>query len=46
MAIAALVRSRDIKVLGTLAEFGKQSLRKIAQATGLSKDSVARSLAA
>jgi len=46
MAIAALVRSRDTKVFGTLAEFGKQSLRKIAQATGLSKDSVARSLTA
>jgi hypothetical protein len=46
MAIAALVRSRDTKVFGALAEFGKQSLRKIAQATGLSKDSVARSLTA
>jgi hypothetical protein len=46
MAIAALVRSRDTKVFGVLAEFGKQSLRKIAQATGLSKDGVARSLTA
>jgi len=46
VAIAALVRSRDTKVFGTLAEFGKQSLRKMAQATGLSKDSVARSLTA
>jgi len=46
MAIAALVRSRDTKVFGALAELGKQSLRKIAQAIGLSKDSVARSLTA
>jgi len=46
MTIAALVRSRDTKVFGSLAEFGKQSLRKIAQSIGLSKDSVARSLTA
>jgi len=46
MALATVVRSRDMKVFASLAEFGKQSLHKIAQATGLSKDSVARSLTA
>ncbi len=44
MSIAASVRKRDSKVLSNIAEYGKQSLRKIAQATGLSKDSVARSI--
>ncbi len=44
MSIAAAVRSRDSKVFANIAEFGRQSLRKIAKVTGLSKDSVARSL--
>ena len=44
MSIAAATRSRDSKVYANIAEFGRQSLRKIAQATGLSKDSVSRSL--
>ncbi len=46
MSIAAATRTRDSKVFANIAEFGKQSLRKIAQATGLSKDSVDRSLKA
>jgi DNA-binding transcriptional regulator GbsR (MarR family) len=46
MSIAAAIRTRDSKVFANIAEFGRQSLRKIAQATGLSKDSVARSLKA
>ncbi len=44
MSVAASVRNRDSKVFANIAKFGKQSLRKIAQATGLSKDSVARSI--
>ena len=46
MSIAATTRNRDSKVFANIAEFGQQSLRKIAQATGLSKDSVDRSLKA
>jgi len=46
MIIAAAVRNRDSKVFSNIAEFGRQSLRKIAQATGLSKSSVARSVRA
>ena len=46
MIIAAAVRNRDSKVFANIAEFGRQSLRKIAQATGLSKSSVARSVRA
>jgi hypothetical protein len=46
MTIAAAIRSRDSNVLANITEFGKRSLRKIAKATGLSKDSVARSKAA
>lgn len=44
MSLATLVRDRDMKVFEHIARFGKQSLRKIAQATGLSKDSVSRSM--
>ena len=44
MSISASVRKRDSKVFANIVERGKQSLRKIAQATGLSKDSVARSI--
>jgi hypothetical protein len=46
VSIAAAVRSRDRKVFASITEFGQQSLRKIAKAVGLTKDSVARSLAA
>lgn len=46
MSITAAIRSRDRQVWGHITEFGRQSLRKIAQATGLSKDRVARSLEA
>lgn len=46
MSVAATVRNRDSKVFASIAKYGKQSLRKIAQATGLSKDSVARSIEA
>ena len=42
--ITAAVRNRDSKVIGNIAEFGRRSLRKIAQATGLSKSSVGRSV--
>jgi hypothetical protein len=44
MSIAAAVRDRDSKVFANIAEFGQQSLRKIAKATGLSKSSVGRSV--
>jgi hypothetical protein len=44
MSITAAIRSRDIKLLASIAEFGRQSLRQIAKATGQSKDRVARSL--
>ena len=44
ISIAAAVRNRDSKVIGNIAEFGHRSLRKIAQATGLSKSSVGRSV--
>ena len=44
IAISQLVRIRDSKVVKYIAEFGKQSLREIAEATGLSKDAVSRSL--
>lgn len=37
---------RDSKVFDNLKEFGKQSLRKIAKATGFGKDSVRRALKA
>ena len=46
MSIAAAIRSRDSKVFANIVEFGRRSLRQIAKATGQSKDSVARSLAA
>jgi hypothetical protein len=44
MSIAAAVRIRDSRVFANIIEYGRRSLRKIAQATGLSKSSVARSL--
>ena len=44
MIISNLVRLRDSKVVKHIKDFGKQSLRKIAEATGLSKDAVSRSL--
>jgi len=37
---------RDYKVFANLKEFGKQSLRKIAESTGLGKNSVHRALKA
>jgi hypothetical protein len=46
MSITAAIRSRDRQVWGHITEFGRQSLRQIAQATGMSKDKVARSLEA
>ena len=46
MSITAAVRTRDRKVFANIAEFGQRPLRKIAKAVSLSKDSVARSLAA
>ena len=46
MSVAAAVRIRDSRVFTSITEFGRRSLRKIAQATGLSKSSVARSLKA
>ena len=45
MSISAAIRHRDIKIFAHIAEFGRQSLRQIAKATGQSKDRVARSLA-
>lgn len=45
MSITAAIRRRDIKIFTHIAEFGRQSLRQIAKATGQSKDRVARSLA-
>jgi hypothetical protein len=46
MSKTATVRSRDRKVFANIAACGRQSLRQIAKAVGLTKDSVARSLAA
>lgn len=45
-SIAAGVRIRDSRVFAVISEFGRRSLRKIAQATGLSKSSIGRSLRA
>lgn len=44
ITISQIARIRDSKVVKNIADFGRQSLRKIAEATGLSKDSVSRSL--
>ncbi len=44
MNISSSIRRCDIKVLSNIAAFGKRSLRKIAEATGISKDRVSRSL--
>lgn len=44
MILSAITRLRDSKVFKYIAEFGRESLRKIGAATGLSKDRVARSL--
>ena len=44
MSISATVQDRDRKVFANITEFGRQTLRKIAKATGLSRSSVARSL--
>ncbi len=46
MILASAVRSRDKKVFAEIVRFGWQSIRKIAKATGLTKDSVARSIGA
>ena len=46
MSVAAAVRIRDRRVFASVTKLGRRSLRKIAQATGLSKSSVARSLEA
>lgn len=46
MSTTIAIRSRNSKIWANIVEFGQQSLRKIAEATGLSKDSVARGLAA
>ena len=44
IVISNVVRLRDSKVVKNITNFGRQSLRKIAKATGLSKDAVSRSL--
>ncbi len=44
MFLSAIVRLRDSKVFKYVSEFGHRSLRTIGAATGLSKDSVSRSL--
>jgi hypothetical protein len=44
MILAPFIRIRDSKVVKNISEFGRQSLRKIAEVTGLSKDAVSRSL--
>jgi hypothetical protein len=44
MMLSAIIRVRDSKVFKHIADFGRQSLRKIGLATGLSKDRVARSI--
>jgi len=46
MDITATIRSRDSKVFAAIAGFGQQSLRRIGEVVGLTKDSVARSLTA
>ncbi len=46
MGITATIRSRDSKVFAAIAGFGQQSLRRIGEVVGLTKDSVARSLIA
>ena len=46
MSTTSAIRSRNSKIFASITELGRQSLRKIAEATGLSKDSVARGLAA
>ena len=46
MSIAVAVRIRDSRVIASITKFGRRSLRQIAQATGLSKSSVDRSLKA
>ena len=44
IVLSQVVRIRDSKVVKNIAKFGRQSLRKVATATGLSKDAVSRSL--
>ena len=44
MSITAEVRARDMKLSAHVAEFGRRSLRTIAKALGMSKDTVARGL--
>lgn len=44
MILSTIIRLRDGKVFKHISKFGHQSLRKIGAATGLSKDSVSRSL--
>ncbi len=46
MILASAVRSRDKKVFAEIVRSGWRSIRKIAKGTGLTKDSVARSIAA
>ena len=44
IGISNLVRLRDSKVFKSMKNIGKKTLRKIGEATGLSKDAVSRSL--
>lgn len=46
MSIAADVRNRDTKIFAHVAEFGRRSIRTIGEALEMSKDKVARGLAA
>ena len=46
MSVTILTRLRDIKVFSNIQELGKQTIEKIAQATGLHQSSVYRSISA
>lgn len=46
MSIAADVRNRDTKIFAHVAEFGRRSIRTIGETLEMSKDKVARGLAA
>lgn len=46
MSVTTEVRNRDEKIFANVIEFGRRSIRMIAKALGMSKDKVARGLAA
>jgi len=46
MSVTTEVRNRDEKIFANVIEFGRRSIRTIAKALGMSKDKVARGLAA